>query len=184
MTSTIGPAIIGTITGTPLGASIAPVPPGCGFAPVPGYVVTVLDAGGAAIPGIPVTLDFFATGARPLTVQNPGTIVVCGPRTLTVMTNACGVAVFAPRIGDFNNGFVVGVSAAGVCLGNNRVTSTDLDGLGGSTGVGDLAIFATNFFGAPAAPETDFDLNGFTGLADLAIFARQYASGVVGVYCP
>ncbi|MGH7723992.1 MAG: hypothetical protein ACREOU_01045 [Candidatus Eiseniibacteriota bacterium] len=182
-TSIVPAAVVGDNSGAPINGSPAPVPPGCGIAPVPGYVVQVFDALGAPVVGVPVTLNFFATGTRLHVMQNAGTAVACLVFTLTVPTNACGVAVFSPRVGSFNNGAVVAVMAAGVCLGNARVTSTDLDGLGGTTGLADLGLFASNFIGAPAAVETDFDDNGITGLGDFGIFAREFLSGAVGAYC-
>jgi hypothetical protein len=150
-----------------------------------GYDVVVRDVNGAGLGGRTVVIDWSADASLKVhNAQNAGITVNCAAKTISKLTDASGAVKFGPRIGDFNNGNVVQVTADGVVLATIRTTSTDLDGTGGSTGLGDLSIFSANYLNNPSAQETDFDDTGSTGLGDLSIFSAEYLSGATGTYCP
>ena len=177
--SIVEPVIVGNATGNALGA-----PGEIGTSAVPGYEVVVRNVINLPEPGALVVLDFSATSIRLFTVQSPGTTVDCARRVLAKATGANGLALFTPRFGGYENANLVRVFADGVFLANVQARSTDIDALGGRTGLGDLTLFANNFYANPLAPETDFDLNGTTGLGDLFIFAREFVAPGEGTYCP
>jgi hypothetical protein len=178
--STTESVIVGNATGNPLGA-----PGGMGTAAVGGFEVIVRDINNTALIGRPVVLDFAsAASVRLFNAIGGGITINCAAKTLTKPTDGTGLALFAAKIGGFANTDVVEVSADGVALANVKARSTDIDALGGSTGLGDLGIFANNFLNNPSAQETDFDVSGATGLADLGIFATEFLSAVTEAYCP
>ncbi len=177
--STVESVIVGNATGTPLGA-----PGSFGTSAVGGFEVIVRDINNSPQIGSFVVLDFSLTSIRLFTVQSAGTTVDCAGRTLAKTSGANGLALFTPRFGGYENADLVEVSADGVVLANVRARATDIDALGGRTGLGDLTRFANNFYANPLAPETDFDLSGSTGLGDLFLFAQEYAAPGEGTYCP
>ncbi len=178
--STVETVMVGNATGNPLGA-----PGGFGTSAVGGFEVIVRDINNLALIGRPVVLDVSSSpGIKLFNVVGGGITVNCTNRTLTKPTDGTGLALFMARFGGFENADAVEVSADGVALANVKARSTDVDGLGGGTGLGDLGIFANNFANNPTAPETDFDTSGSTGLGDLGIFAIEFASAVIEAYCP
>ena len=106
----------------------------------------------------------------------------CPAKSISRVTNGAGQVTFGPRTGKFNNANTVEVSANGVVLGNVKGRSTDIDGIGGQTALGDFALFSSAF--GTVNQETDFDVSGgVTGLGDFGIFSTEF-SGVILTYCP
>jgi len=170
--STIDPVSVGTNSGT----ATAQV------AGTPGYDVVVRDVSNAPLAGVTVTLNYSVAGMKVYNAQNAGTTVNCAAKSISRVTNGAGAVVFAPRTGKFNNSATVEVSANGVVLGNVKGRSTDIDGIGGQTALGDFSLFS-GVYGL-VNQETDFDVSGGpTGLGDFSIFSGEYA-GVTGTYCP
>jgi hypothetical protein len=181
--STTESVIVGNVTGNPLGA-----PGDLGTSAVGGFEVIVRDINNTALIGRPVVLDFASAANVKLFDSIGGGITInCAAKTLTKPTDGTGLALFAAKIGGFANTDVVEVSADGVALANVKARSTDIDGSpsagSGTTGLGDLGLFAQNFLFAPSALETDFNVDGTTGLGDLGIFAVEFLSSVSAVYC-
>jgi len=170
----IDAVVVGNVSGTPIGGAPA------------GFDVTVRDITNAPLSGITVTLDFAASAMKVYTTQNAGTTVNCAAKSISRVTNGSGAVNFGARVGRFTNSNVVGVSAGGVTLvaGGVKGRSTDIDGIDGKTGLGDLALLSTNLLTNPAAQQTDFDLNGSTGLGDLALFTTELLTGPTLAYCP
>jgi len=170
--STIDPAAVGTNTG-----AATPQSPG-----TPGYDVIVRDVSNAPLAGVTVTLNYAVAGMKVYQTQNAGTTVNCPAKSISRVTNGAGQVTFGPRTGKFNNANTVEVSANGVVLGNVKGRSTDIDGLGGQTALGDFALFSSAF--GTNNQETDFDVSGgVTGLGDFGIFSSEFA-GPVLTYCP
>ena len=170
--STIDPVAVGTNSG----AATAQV------SGTPGYDVIVRDVSNAPLAGVTVTLNYSTSAMKVYQTQNAGTTVNCPAKSISRVTNGSGQVTFGPRTGKFNNANTVEVSANGVVLGNVKGRSTDIDGLGGQTALGDLSLFA-GVYGA-VNQETDFDVSGgVTALGDFSIFAAEYA-GVILTYCP
>jgi len=170
--STLDAVVVGNVSGTAIGGAPA------------GFDVTVRDVNNAPLSGRTVTLNFAASGMKVYSTQNAGTTVNCPAKSISRVTNGSGAVNFGARIGKFNNSNTVEVSADGVVLGNVKGRSTDIDGIDGKTGLGDLGLLATNLLTNPAAQQTDFDLNGSTGLADLGLFASEVLTGPTLTYCP
>jgi hypothetical protein len=164
------------VVGNASGAAIGGVPAG--------FDVVVRDVNNAPLPGRIVTLSFAATAMKVSSVQNAGTTVDCAARTISRVTNAAGAVNIAPRVSGYENGVGVEVLDNGVRIATVRGRSTDLDGVGGATGLGDFALFAVNFLTHQAAQETDYDLNGTSGLGDFALFASEFLSNASQPYCP
>jgi hypothetical protein len=170
--STIDPVAVGTNSGAATAQAAAS----------PGYDVIVRDVSNAPLAGVTVTLNYATSAMKVYSTQNAGTTVNCPAKSISRVTNGSGAVVFGPRTGKFNNSNTVEVSANGVVLGNVKGRSTDIDGLGGQTSLGDLSLFAA-VYGA-VNQETDFDVSGgVTGLGDFSIFAAEYA-GLILTYCP
>lgn len=170
--STSDAVVVGNASGTAIGGAPA------------GFDVTVKDVNNAPLPGRTVTLDFSATPMKVFSTQNAGTTLNCAAKTISRVTNASGAVNFASRVAKWDNANNVDVIADGVPLFVVRGRSTDLDGIDGRTGLGDFSIFSSNFLAAPAAQETDYDLNGTTGLGDFSVFSAEFLGGVIGTYCP
>ena len=170
--STSDAVVVGNVSGTAIGGSPA------------GFDVTVKDVNNAPLAGRTVTLDFSGTPMKVFNAQNAGTTLNCAAKTISRVTNASGAVNFAARVAKWDNANNVDVIADGVPLFVVKGRSTDLDGLDGTTGLGDFSIFGNRFLSNPAAQETDFDLSGATGLADFSIFGSQFLSGATGTYCP
>jgi len=170
--SVIDNVVVGNATGTLMGGVPA------------GYDVSVRDVNNAPKAGSVVTLDFSATGMKVYSSQNAGTTVNCLAKAITRTADAVGHVNFGARVGGYTNAFLVVVIADGVILGNARARSTDIDGVDGRTGLGDLAHLANNLINNASAQETDFDLNGTTGLGDLSLFSTELLSPIGGTYCP
>jgi hypothetical protein len=151
-------------------------------AATPGYDVVVRDVSNAPLSGVTVTLNYSTSGMKVYSTQNAGTTVNCPAKSISRVTNGSGAVVFGPRTGKFNNSNTVEVSANGVVLGNVKGRSTDIDGSGGQTALGDFSIFSSAYGTVNA--ETDFDVSGgVTGLGDFSIFSAEYA-GLILTYCP
>lgn len=168
----VDPLVVGNASGAAIGA------------PEPGFSVVVRDFLNIPVAGSVVTLDFVGTPIRLQTTQNPGTTVDCVRHTLTRLSDASGVALFAPRFGGFVNTNSVSVSADGLILAFVMARSTDLDALEGRTALGDFQMFADNLLNHPSAPETDFDGSGTTALGDFRIMAEELLGNGQGAYCP
>jgi hypothetical protein len=162
---------VGDNTGTAVGGSPA------------GFDVTVRSIGDAPVLGVTVMLVFAGSGVRAYSVQNAGTTVDVADQWLLKVAPS-GSTNIAARTGGFNNSNGVQVSGNGVVLGVLNWRSTDIDGLDGKTGLGDLAYFASRYLGMMPAPECNFDLStsDVPDLADLRILASEYLSGVSGTY--
>jgi len=169
--STIDPIGVGDNTGTAVGGSPA------------GFDVAVKDVNNAPVLGATVTLNFSASGLKGYAVQNAGTTVNAGAQTLSRVATT-GSTNFAAKTGKFNNSNTVEVSANGVVLGNVKWRSTDIDGLGGITGLGDFTYFSGKYLGAVTAPEVNFDLtvSDVPGLGDFTIFSSEYLAAASGAY--
>jgi len=170
--NTIDAVVVGNTTGTAMGGAPA------------GFDVTMRDINNAPRANVIVTLDFSATVIRLYSTQNAGTTLNCAARTLSRTTDALGRVNFGTRLGGYSNSSLVQVIGDGEPLGVVMGRSTDLDGVDGKTGLGDLALFTANLLSNAAAQETDFDLNGTTGLGDLSLFATELLSHASGTYCP
>lgn len=170
--STSDAVVVGNVSGTAIGGAPA------------GFDVTVKDVNNAPLAGRTVTLDFSGTPMKVYNAQNAGTTLNCAAKTISRVTNASGAVNFASRVAKFDNANNVDVIADGVPLFVVKGRSTDIDGLDGTTGLGDFAIFGGNFLNNTSAQETDFDLNGSTGLGDFSIFGGQFLGGALGTYCP
>ena len=170
--STIDPAAVGTNSGTATPQASA----------TPGFDVIVRDVSNAPLAGVTVTLNYAVSGMKVYQTQNAGTTVNCPAKSISRVTNGAGQVTFGPRTGKFNNANTVEVSANGVVLGNVKGRSTDIDGIGGQTALGDFALFSSAF--GTVNQETDFDVSGgVTGLGDFGIFSTEF-SGVILTYCP
>ena len=170
--STIDPVAVGTNSGTATAQAAA----------TPGFDVVVRDVSTAPLAGVTVTLNYSTSAMKVYTTQNAGTTVNCPAKSISRVTNGAGAVVFAPRTGKFNNANTVEVAANGVVLGNVKGRSTDIDGLGGQTALGDFSLFSSAY--GTVNQETDFDVSGgVTGLGDFSIFSAEYA-GVILTYCP
>jgi len=162
---------VGDNTGTAVGGAPA------------GFDVAVKDVNNAPVLGATVTLNFSASGVRGYSVQNAGTTVNAGAQTLSRVATT-GSTNFASKTAKFNNANTVEVSANGVVLGNVKWRSTDIDGLGGITGLGDFTYFSGKYLSAVAAPEVNFDLtvSDIPGLGDFTIFSGEYLAAATGAY--
>ncbi len=168
--STIDAVVVGNTSGTAVGGAPA------------GFDVTVRDVSNAPLAGVTVTLNFSTAAMKVFSTQNAGTTVNCPAKSISRVTNGAGAVNFASRVAKFNNANTVEVAANGVVLGNVKGRSTDIDGLGGQTALGDFALFSSAF--GTVNQETDFDVSGgVTGLGDFSIFAAEYA-GLILTYCP
>ncbi len=169
--SVIDPIGVGDNTGVARGGSPA------------GFDVAVKDVNNAPVLGATVTLNFSASGVKGYSVQNAGTTVNAGAQTLSRVATT-GSTNFAARTGKFTNSNTVEVSANGVVLGDVKWRSTDIDGVGGVTGLGDFTYFSVKYLGAVAAPEVNFDLSvsDVPGLGDFTIFSTEYLAAVSGTY--
>jgi hypothetical protein len=181
--SVLDNVIVGNMTGDPIQSTN-----GCGPRQ-PGYNVIVRNVNNIPVPNSLVRLDFRNVPSIRLgAAQNQGTTVNCAFRSIDKITDGNGAVRFFPRFAGFSNTPSVEVSADGVILGSVRARSTDIDGLGGTVGLSDLAIFSANFAAQAPTPETNFDdcTSGTIGtsLPDLVIFAAQFQQSFVGPYCP
>jgi len=161
----VDPVLVGDSSGMPIGN---------------GFRVVARDAAGNAMPGITVTLQFFAP-VRPYTAQVAPAVVTC-PFVLKV-TDATGTAVFYVRMGGCSNAPCVLVRADGIVVGYVPTRSTDIDG-DGLTWAFDLNLFRQRFLNDHMAQETDFDQSGATDLADFSIFRQVYLHEIPGIPCP
>ena len=175
--------IVGTLSGDVIQSTN-----GCA-ARGPGFNVIVRDVNNIPIPNSAVSLNFSnAPNSRLRQTQESGSTINCGAKIITRITNASGLARFAPRFGGHDNGNVVLITADGVVLGLVPARSPDVDGVGPATGIFDFTLFAANFAAQAPTPETDFDVCAQgpvgTGLADFSIFAREFAQSVSTTFCP
>jgi len=169
--SSVDPVLVGNSSGVAVG--VAPA----------GFDVMVRSVNNEPVPGHFVTIDFSNTTMKLHAVQNPGTTIDCALRVIRQVTNASGAVKFAARVGGYSNTNAIEVYDEGVLLATVKGRSTDLDGMGGTTSLGDFVLFAQNF--TSTAPETDFDQSGTTGLGDFVIFAEEYLRGTsAAAYCP
>ena len=147
-------AIVAGTSGTAIGAVGS-----FGTDAVPGFEVTVRDVNNTGLSGKNVVLDFSAANAatwkKLQSIQNAGTTVNCVAKTLSKLSGAGGVTVFAARAAGYDNANSVSVSADGVLLANVMTRSTDYDGLNG-TDLADFSAFRVDFFDPAYNPESDF----------------------------
>ena len=169
---TVDAVVVGNASGTAIGG--AP----------PGFDVVARDFLDVPRAGATVWLEFSASTLRLDAVQAAGTTLDCAGRRLSRVTDASGAVKFAPCLGGFDPADAIEVVVDGVVIARVRGRSTDLDGVDGRTGLGDLVIFADRYLDHPQATETDFDLGGQTGLGDFVIFAQEYLGGATNAYCP
>ena len=170
--SNVEQVMIGSWNGVPAAAGDVP----CG--PVgPGFEVLVRDVNAAPLPGHTVVLRFAGSGVRPHSLQNAGTTVSCPLAELSMVTNAAGIARFAPRLAGYNLAGGVSVLADGIQLSVVRVISPDYNGDGAMTLV-DFAIFGADFLGPVPQARSDFDNCPTTLLGDFAYFGAQYLAGL------
>ncbi len=134
----------------------------------------------------PVHVDFSRSTLRLFSVQDDGVTVDCAARRLTKFTNLYGEAVFHPRFGGSEAGANLYIDVSDVLIGIVAGRSTDLDGIGGGTSLGDFALFSSAFGDGMPHAEVNFDRSAsdLPDLADFTIFAGQMAGGVVAAYCP
>lgn len=153
-----------------------------GGAPV-GFDVSVRDITNAPVLGATVTLNFSASGVKGYASQNAGTTVNGAAQTLSRVATT-GSTNFAAKTGKFNNANSVEVSANGVVLGNVKWRSTDVDGVGGITGITDLTYVANRYLGVITAPEANLDLSvsDVVSITDLTIEANEYLGAASGAY--
>jgi len=149
------------------------------------YHMVVRDVANAPISGHVATLDLSGTSLRLYDVQEAGTTANCALRTLSRFTDAAGVATFHVRFGGSCSASVL-VTSEGVPLGSVPARSTDIDGVDGCVGLGDLGLFSRAFLdGSADHPELDFDgSGGRVGLGDLVLFGKDLLDGTKGSYCP
>jgi hypothetical protein len=150
------------------------------------FQVNLRDVSNAPLWYEEATLDFSGTSVRLYAAQEPGVTVDCAARTLMKVSDQTGTVVFHPRFGGSCNPNAVVVSSRGVHLAMVPARSTDVDGLDGSTGMNDFAVFARAMLEQSTAhPELDFDgSGGAPGLADFVLFSKDLLSGAKGAYCP
>jgi len=164
---------------------------------LPGWNITVNDWNGLPVAGTSVALWFVDSGVKAYAAQNPGTTVDAVHHVL-IRTATTGSTTFIARTGGFDNVGVVTVVASKTVEGlPNAVTltrnlkwrSTDIDGLGASTGLGDVSYFATRYLQVMPSPECNLDLKpglsgdpDVPGLGDLALIASEYLMGIRGSY--
>ena len=101
--------------------------------------MTLRDAAYVPLAFHPFTLEFSETALTLFVVQDDGVTVDCPARTITGLTNAAGEVVFHPRFTGATSGESVRMTSDGVMLGTIAARSTDVDGLGGGTGLNSLA---------------------------------------------
>jgi hypothetical protein len=150
------------------------------------YRVAFRDVSNAPLAYREVTLDFSNSPVRLYAAQEAGVTLNCAARTLTKMTGLDGVAIFRPRFGGACAGADVGVTWDGWAIVSVSARSTDMDGVDGSTGLSDLALFGPLLLARSTSnPEADFDgSGGAIDLADFVLFSRDLLSGAKGIYCP
>lgn len=148
-----------------------------------GFDVAVKDVNNAPVLGATVTLNFSASGVKGYSAQNAGTTVNAAAQTLSRVATT-GSTNFAAKTGKFTNSNTVEVDANGVVLGMVKWRSTDIDGVGGITGLSDFAYFSARYVGLITAPECNFDLSvsDVPGLGDFSIFSAEYLSLASGGY--
>ncbi len=148
-----------------------------------GFDVAVRDVNNAPVLGATVTLNFSASGVKGYISQNAGTTVNAAAQSLSRVATT-GSTNFAAKTGKFTNSNTVEVSANGVVLGDVKWRSTDIDGVGGITGLSDFSYFSARYIGLISAPECNFDLSvgDVPGLGDFSIFSAEYLSLASGSY--
>jgi len=148
----------------------------------------IRDAGGVALAGATVHIDFSTSGHRLYSVQNPGTTVDCVTQQMITTTNGIGEATVSLRFAGCSPAHSIDVVVDGVILGRSAGRSTDIDQLEGKVGLPDVRIFAAGYFawaleGAPFPRCLDFGNSGCP-LCAFNILGQDYVSGFVGTYCP
>lgn len=187
--SSVEAAIVGNDTGRAIGAVGS-----FGTDAVPGFEVTVRDVNNTGLSGKNVVLDFSAANVATFkklhtNPQPDGSTVNCTAKTLSKLSGAGGVTVFAPKVSGYDNANSVSVSADGVLLANVMVRSTDFDGASG-TSLTDLSLFRVRFFNPAYNPEADYgggaggSPDGADNLSDLSVFRVDFFAADVVDYCP
>jgi hypothetical protein len=138
------------------------------------FVVTVRQPTGAPAPGVLVELDYSPVPtSRIIDTQNPGTTVTCPLRVLSKVTDVNGVAAFNPRLTGWDNGPQVMLRVAGVVVTTLATRSTAMDIGSPATSLSAFSLFASRY--GFVFPEADFDVSGgVVGLGDFAIFSSEY----------
>ena len=158
--STSDAVVVGNASGTAIGGAPA------------GFDVVVKDVNNAPLAGRTVTLDFSATPMKVFNAQNAGTTLNCAAKTISRVTNASGAVNFASRVAQVRQREQrrrhrrrrSALRREGSLDGHRRYSTAAPASVTSS-------IFSANFLAAPAAQETDFDLNGTTGLGDFSVFS-------------
>jgi len=153
-----------------------------GAAGTPGYRVVIRDIAGFVVPGVGVDLEF-PPGMALYSAQAPGATATCTTRTIRMLTDAQGTAVFHARFGGYANSLSIRALGDGMQLGTVPARSTDLNADGATDGR-DLNEFRQRFFFDPTARETDFNLDGVTDGFDLSCLRREIISGASSTFCP
>lgn len=176
--SYVDPVLVGNVSGRAMATINSPS----------GFRVIVKTAQDTPVGICTVSLEFLgAPGIRGLSVQNAGVTINCAGKTMRKLVST-GSTTFAVRFGGFDNQPDVAVVAddgqSTVTLAMVPARSTDIDALGGTTGLSDLSLFSSAFLSATIHPEMDFDgSGGVPGLGDLSLFANEYLTGGTGIYC-
>jgi hypothetical protein len=158
-----------------------------------GFAVLVKNNSGSIVPGATVKLRLNPLGSstlRAYTGQNVGVTVNCTTGELSKVTDATGIVRFDLQMGGFDNDGNIEIAIDGTSCQDPvrliRGRSTDIDGLDGTTGIGDLSLFAVGFL-APeylAGPHLDFNKDGLpANLADLSIFVSEFLNSSPSNYC-
>jgi hypothetical protein len=147
---------------------------------------TLRDVANNPLYGTQFGLDFSATELRLFAVEDDGVTVNCAARTISAFTDPNGEVVIHPRFAGAASASGVRMFGDGVNLGTIAARSTDLDGLGGGTGLADFAEFTAGF--GAVAPRAELNFDGSSSdvpdLSDFAIFARELAEAANTAYCP
>lgn len=153
------------------------------------FHVNVRNSSNLPMPGLPVSLIFYGTAARPLLEQEPGSTVTCGsPSILSRTSDANGDVFFHARVAGFFDTIVLPsqglqVRANGVLLRTDVVRSTDLSG-DGAMDLADLNLFRQQFLANPGPGPADFNQDGVTNLSDFNLFRAEYMTRASGTVCP
>ena len=160
------------VSGVPSAAnsSVDPCLVFCPVSDIP-FGVVVRDLANNPVAGSHVTLDFSRCPSFAHCLGVPSSITVSDAnRTLSMVADASGTAVFYMPMGGICPGSAVGILADGVLLATRSLASPDRDGNGFPDLTDEAAIQALV---GSSDPTADFDCNGIVNQADVDI-ARQH----------
>jgi hypothetical protein len=155
-----------------------------------GFEVIVRDINGTPVGGATVTITF-AGGFNPYDTQVAPATVNCPTKTVSLVADVNGRAVFFTLGGGFENTSIAQVSANGVPLKTVLARSPDLEPAAG--GDGDVDIFdQLEFFkrrfptGGPLFNSIEADYDGDTNVTifDQLLFFQQRFAGISWTPCP